>query len=181
MYDSVLYYKDKILLAPAKYQTKGIPKDFLLVTIHRAENTDNIQNLVNIFSALSEVSFPVVMPIHPRTAKMISGNIIVSPNIIITEPVSYLQMLKLTMDAMKVVTDSGGLQKEAYFLGRPCITIRNETEWIETLHDGWNILTGTTPDKIKQAILTSIPTAEKRNKFGNGRAAELIVENLKYR
>ena len=181
MYDSVLYYKDKVLHATEKYQTRGIPENYFLLTVHRAENTDNIQNLENIFSALSEINFPVVLPIHPRTAKMISGNVIVSPNIIIIEPVSYLHMLKLTMDAVKVVTDSGGLQKEAYFLGKPCITVRNETEWIETLHDGWNILTGTTPGKIKQAIQTPIPTAEKGNKFGNGKAAELIVDNLKNR
>ena len=99
-------------------------------------------------------------------------------NVIVIAPVGYLEMLKLTLDSVKVLTDSGGLQKEAYFLGKQCITIRTETEWIETLHDGWNTITGTDPDKIRKAIDSQLPTAPQKSAFGNGSAAGKIVEYL---
>jgi UDP-GlcNAc3NAcA epimerase len=90
-------------------------------------------------------------------------------------------MLYLTMHAGKVLTDSGGLQKEAYFLGKQCITLRNETEWLETLHDNWNIITGTEPAKILDAIQSLPPSSNQATSFGNGNAAEIIVEKLKNR
>jgi UDP-GlcNAc3NAcA epimerase len=178
MLDSVLYYKEKVLCKPDQYKTKDIPEHYLLATIHRAENTDNIENLETLFLALSNAGLPVVLPIHPRTKKIISDAFSVAPNIKIIEPVGYLEMLKLTMDSFKVITDSGGLQKEAYFLDKQCITIRSETEWIETLHDNRNILTGIDPEKILQAIDTPKPISKPRNDFGNGKAAEIIVNKL---
>ena len=178
MLDSVLYYKEKILREPHLYQTKNIPEKYLLATIHRAENTDNIENLKTIFLALSKTGLPVVLPIHPRTKKIISDSLSIASNILLIEPVGYLEMLKLTMDSFKIVTDSGGLQKEAYFLDKQCITIRSETEWLETLHDGWNIVTGTDPEKILKAIDAPSPVSKHNDDFGNGSAAEIIVNKL---
>jgi len=179
MFDSVLYYKDKILKNPGQYAITGLPDDYLLATVHRAENTDNIENLKNLFKAFSESGRNIVLPIHPRTKKIIKGVIHLPENVHLIDPVGYLQMLYLTMHAEKVLTDSGGLQKEAYFLGKQCITLRTETEWIETLHDRWNIISGTDPGKILDAIKSEAPSASQADSFGNGKAAELIVGLLK--
>ena len=178
MYDSILFYQNKIKENSGFYQTKGIPEKYILATIHRAENTDDITNLESIFSALSDIDIPVILPIHPRTAKLISGKIETGSNINLIEPVGYLHMLKLIMDSTKIVTDSGGLQKEAYFLGKPCVTVRTETEWIETLHDGWNVITGTDRELIHQAIKAPFPSAPQTHEFGNGNAAEIIADLL---
>jgi UDP-GlcNAc3NAcA epimerase len=178
MFDSVLHYKKIIESNPGQFTINDIPDSYLLATIHRAENTDNIENLRSIFLALSKVGLPVILPLHPRTRKYIINAIAIPSNIIIIEPRGYLEMLKLTMGSLKVITDSGGLQKEAYFLQKQCITIRSETEWIETLHDQWNIVSGTNPDKIVEAIMASMPTAQTRPDFGNGSAAEFIIKKL---
>jgi UDP-GlcNAc3NAcA epimerase len=180
MLDSTLYYKEKILKNPDSYKIKDLPNEYLLATVHRAENTDNINNLKNIFKAFSEAGVPIVLPIHPRTRKSIANNIHISENVHLTDPVGYLQMLYLTMHSSKVLTDSGGLQKEAYFLGKQCITLRTETEWLETVHDNWNIVTGTDPDKIVEAIRADVPSSEQRPSFGDGKAAEAIVGRLKW-
>jgi UDP-GlcNAc3NAcA epimerase len=179
MLDSVLYYKEKVLRNPDQFILKNIPEKYLLATIHRAENTDNLENLKTLFFALSKSGLPVILPIHPRTKKIISDSIPVASNIMIIEPVGYLQMLRLTMDAVKVITDSGGLQKEAYFLKKQCLTIRSETEWIETTHDRWNIITGIDHEKILEAIHSPLPQSEQNDNFGNGAAAEIIVTMLK--
>jgi UDP-GlcNAc3NAcA epimerase len=178
MFDSVLFYMNKIIRTPEKYQVNDLPGQYCLATIHRAENTDDIGNLINIFKAFGESGSFIVLPIHPRTKKLISQNIRVTENVRIIDPVGYLEMLKLTMDAYKILTDSGGLQKEAYFLGRPCITLRNETEWLETVHDGWNIITGADPDKIIDAINSPLPASERHNEFGDGHASEAILARL---
>jgi len=178
MFDSVLYYQSTILNHPEKYTTPGIPQKYLLATIHRAENTDQPENLKKIFAAFSQLPFEIVIPIHPRTRKIVDKEIFVTPNIHIIEPVGYLQMLKLTIDSLKVLTDSGGLQKEAYFLGKQCITLRTETEWIETLHNHWNIITGSDPDRIVEAALLPTPTASRQNGFGDGHATGNILKKL---
>jgi UDP-N-acetylglucosamine 2-epimerase len=178
MYDSVLYYKERILLDPAKYATPGIPDEYLLATIHRAENTDNPENLKNIFMAFSKLDCEIVLPIHPRTRKILQSTMTMPANVNIIDPVGYLQMMKLTMDATRVLTDSGGLQKEAYFLQTPCITLRTETEWVETLHDHWNIITGSDPDLIIKAAVSDLPTARQQRGFGDGNSARIILEKL---
>lgn len=178
MYDSVLFYRQRIEEAPGRYQTPGIPTEYHLATIHRAENTDNPENLRNIFSALAGTRFPVVLPLHPRTKHLMGQQATLPDNVLIIEPVGYLQMLKLTLDAQKILTDSGGLQKEAYFLGRPCITLRTETEWVETLHHGWNIITGSDTAKILQAEAAPMPSAPRENAFGDGHAASIIAQRL---
>jgi len=181
MFDSTLFYKEKILKNPDLFKINGLPRGYLLATIHRAENTDNINNLKNLFQAFSESRQAIVLPIHPRTRKIIANTIRLPENVHIIDPVGYLQMLYLTMHAGKVLTDSGGLQKEAYFLGKQCITLRTETEWVETLHDNWNTITGTDPDKIVEAIRSAAPSSSQHLSFGNGKAAEAIVEKLKSR
>ena len=178
MYDSVSFYSKILVSGGDEYKTPGIPGSYLLATIHRAENTDNPENLKNIFSAFSRIDSPVVLPVHPRTAGLLKTLVSVPSNVIIIEPVGYLEMLRLTMHAGKVLTDSGGLQKEAYFVGRQCITMRTETEWVETLHDNWNIVTGTDPEKILNAVHTPQPTAPRRNDFGDGHSASVIAKAL---
>jgi UDP-GlcNAc3NAcA epimerase len=178
MYDSVLFYQEKIRGNPLDYSLKDLPEEYFLATIHRAENTDVPENLKTLFHALSLVDLPVVLPLHPRTKKMISDHIRAAPNIRIIEPVGYLEMLKLVMDAEKVITDSGGLQKEAYFLKKQCITIRSETEWVETLHNNWNIITGIDTARILEAIHASFPAQKPKDEFGNGHAAQIIVDKL---
>jgi len=178
MYDSVLYYQSAILNHPEKYITPGIPEKYLLATIHRAENTDQPENLKKIFSAFAQLPFKVVLPIHPRTRKILDTAITLPPNVQIIEPVGYLQMLNLTIGASKVLTDSGGLQKEAYFLGKPCVTLRTETEWSETLHDHWNIIAGSDPGRIVEAVLLPEPSAPRQHGFGDGHAAGKILKKL---
>ena len=178
MYDSVLYYRDRILRDPSGFQTPGLPDNYLLATIHRAENTDQPGNLQKIFTAFRGLKSQIVLPVHPRTKKLLGNTVNVPGNVILIDPVGYLQMLKLTMDAEKVMTDSGGLQKEAYFLGKPCITLRTETEWVETLHDGWNIITGCDPEMITKAVEKPVPSTPGQPFFGDGNAACLILEKL---
>lgn len=181
MYDSVLFYREKLLNSKETYMTPGIPDQYLLATIHRAENTDNPEILKNLFTAFSGTGQPVVLPIHPRTRKVISDSIPVPSNVILINPSGYLEMLQLIRHATKVLTDSGGLQKEAYFLGIPCVTLRNETEWTETLHDNWNTLGGSNPEQILNAIHLPTPSAPQKQEFGDGSAAEKILNELKSR
>jgi len=178
MYDSVLFYREMVVSGGDKYRTLGLPASYFLATIHRAENTDNPENLKNIFLAFSRIGTPVVLPVHPRTARLLKTDVNIPANVIIIDPVGYLEMLWLTMHAGKVLTDSGGLQKEAYFLGRQCITIRTETEWVETLHDNWNIVTGPDPDQILRAAGSALPHAPQRQDFGTGKSADIIAKSL---
>lgn len=181
MYDALIFYgrlaeqRSKIL-ETLKLKTKS----YLFVTIHRAENTDKRVNLQNIFQAFGESSEAIILPIHPRTKKMLKQfKIKVHRNLRIIEPLGYLDSLQLQANAKKILTDSGGVQKEAYLLKVPCITLRNETEWIETVKDGWNIVVGVNPEKIKKAINSFSPNSKQHNYFGEGTASEKIVEILK--
>jgi len=178
MYDSILFYREQIMRTPEKYLTAGIPDHYLLATIHRAENTDNLKNLQNIFLAFSRISKEIVLPVHPRTRKILHDSVTLPANVRVIAPVGYLQMIRLTMDAAKVLTDSGGLQKEAYFLEKQCITLRTETEWVETLHDNWNIVAGTDPGLIEKAVFSDLPAAPRQTSFGDGNASGTILEKL---
>jgi len=157
------------------------PKQYLLATIHRASNTDNPETLHTILSTLMQIDRPIVFPVHPRTRKQIQHLDRRYQQIKLIEPVGYLDMLMLEQHARKILTDSGGVQKEAFFFGVPCITLRHETEWLETVETGWNVLAGTDPTQILQAI-THGPTPSLQppasNPFGNGQAAQHIVKTL---
>jgi UDP-N-acetylglucosamine 2-epimerase (non-hydrolysing) len=158
------------------------PKDYYLVTVHRAENTDNIDKLKNIVDALCEIDNNVVFPCHPRTEKALKkfglwDKLKRSVNVI--KPVGYLDMLVLEKNAKKIITDSGGVQKEAYIFKVPCITLRERTEWIETVEDGWNMLVGSDKGKILNAIRSFEPNEKSYcSKFGDGNACEMIAEIL---
>jgi len=175
MFDSILFYqkmaKDKLSISDITNE-----RDFYLSTVHRAENTDDKERLQNIFSALSELDKPVVLPLHPRTRSKLEG-IRFNDNIKIMEPVSYLEMILLLRNCSKVLTDSGGLQKEAYFMQKPCITLRDETEWIETLNGNWNFIVGTDKNLIIEKVLVN--SFEEQGQFyGDGKAGERIVKAL---
>ena len=153
------------------------PKQYFLATIHRPSNTDNKKNLKNILSAFSKIEETIIFPIHPRTVKFIKNhNLIdkIGKNVIITEPLGYQDFITLEKNAKKIFTDSGGVQKEAYFLKIPCITLRENTEWIETVKDGWNILVGSDKSKIIDACINFNPTGKQNNYFGKGEASKKI-------
>ena len=159
-------------------------KNYYLATIHRAENTDNKDRLQEIFEAFGELDKPVLVPMHPRTRHVIGDSISsLASNIIVIEPVGYLLMLYLTANAYMVLTDSGGLQKEAYFLKTPCTTLRDETEWIETLENGWNVLSTVDSSSIIRNATRPLSCLQQdqQMEFGEGRAAEMIVERIEER
>lgn len=155
--------------------------NYLLTTIHRQENTDNHLNLRNIMEALIECKENVVFPVHPRTQKELKksgiyNKIKSAKNIKLIEPQGYLEFLNLMFNAKKILTDSGGIQKEAYLLKIPCITAYNSTAWIETVQDGWNILTDANKIKIIDAIQNFEPKGKQHDFFGKGNAAKKIVK-----
>jgi UDP-GlcNAc3NAcA epimerase len=176
MLDAVLFY--------AKFAPKCQYDDkFMLATIHRAENTDSPERLNNIFKAFTKISneIRIVLPLHPRTKKLIEQNKINTKNITIIDPVGYFEMLSLLKGCHMVATDSGGLQKEAYFFNRPCITLREETEWVELVENGYNVLVGTDYEKILAGYNQMINEKLSFNLplYGNGEAGLKIVQALK--
>lgn len=194
MHDAVLFtrelaeWKSNILQRLAL-----VPDSYGVVTVHRAENTDNEQRLGSLLAAFNDIAasaLQLVFPIHPRTAKLLLAKFpgwSAHPRLHLIEPVGYLDMLCLVAQARMTLTDSGGLQKEAFFLGCPCITLREETEWVETIHGGGNILAGVEPARIRAAVSTwkSRFTAGKTDfsakvtaLFGNGHAADQIRNAL---
>ncbi len=193
MYDSILYYselaetKSTILedLNLVNLQSAIRNPQYYLATLHRAENTDHPKRLKSIFRALAEIvkDCPVVLPLHPRTKKMMGVQRLIkeAKGIQLIDPVSYLDMLKLEKYARVILTDSGGVQKEAYWFRVPCITLREETEWVETIRSGWNVLVGTESDSIvketKRQKGRRLP-ASKTGIFGDGKASEKIIQVL---
>ncbi|MCQ1529157.1 non-hydrolyzing UDP-N-acetylglucosamine 2-epimerase [Lutispora saccharofermentans] len=166
------------------------PQKYILATIHRAENTDNIENLTNIFKAFSELEWPIIVPLHPRTRNIIKNNanlfaFINDSNIKIIEPLAYLDMIMAMKHAKIIMTDSGGVQKEAYFLKTPCITLRTETEWIETVESGWNILSQSNSETIKDAAsmfkTRNFNTLKHTDCYGNGDASRIIGDIIEAR
>lgn len=155
-------------------------KGYYLATIHRAENTDNPEKLSKIFRAFSELDKPVLLPLHPRTKKLVENLNIELKNIIIINPVGYLLMLSLTSNAYMVITDSGGLQKEAYFLKTPCTTLRDQTEWVETLENSWNVLSQIDVEEIKTKVQRKLTCLQhpQPNSFGKGDATLKICEAI---
>ncbi|MEH7504227.1 UDP-N-acetylglucosamine 2-epimerase (non-hydrolyzing) [Neobacillus drentensis] len=182
MYDAVLYNQKLAENHSNILKDYDLEKnEYLLITIHRAENTDNPEKMKNILSAFSKMKEVKVWPIHPRTKhKLADYGIDLSdiPNLKIIDPVGYLDMLTLEANAKKIVTDSGGVQKEAYFMKIPCVTVREQTEWVETLVNEANILVGTDVEKIVSAV-EKVVMPEYMNVFGDGNASEKIVEILK--
>lgn len=154
-------------------------KSYIVATIHRANNTDNKNNLKNIVEAFIQSKETVIFPVHPRTEKYLKlyslDKKLKGTNVVVTNPLGYLDMLIFEKNAEKILTDSGGMQKEAYFFRVPCITLRDTTEWVETVKDGWNILTGTNKSKILNAIKIFNPKGRQSEDYGNGNASKNIV------
>ena len=182
MYDALLYNlkiaeKSKIL-----QELNAKSEEYFLTTIHRPSNTDDVKNLSNILDALSVINEKVIFPIHPRTAKFIDNYGLkknIGKNIVMIKPVGYFDFIWLEKNAKKILTDSGGIQKEAYLLKVPCITLRETTEWTETIEDKWNVLTGADKEKILDAIKNFQPKQKQRNLFGDGHASENIATIVK--
>jgi UDP-N-acetylglucosamine 2-epimerase (non-hydrolysing) len=161
------------------------PKTYLLVTMHRAENTNSKEHLIQLLKSFeSLIDFTIVFPIHPRTKKTfriygLYKRLLKCSNVKLLSPISYVDFISLLQNASKVITDSGGVQKEAYLLRIPCITIRKNTEWIETLKGNWNVLTGVNSNKIAAAVMSLNPTSEfDRSVFGNGNTAQTIMDMI---
>lgn len=181
MYDAVLYNRELAKEKSNILAEAGLTaKEYHLITIHRAENTDDIENMKNILDAFSKIEEVKVWPIHPRTKHKLAEyglNLGDVPNLKVIDPVGYLDMLTLEANAKKIVTDSGGVQKEAYFMKVPCVTIREQTEWVETLSGEANILTGTDTEKILAAVQKEV-NPEYKEVFGDGQASEKIVDMI---
>lgn len=184
MYDCTLFYAKKAQAIEQKTLKRFSirPKSYYLTTVHRAENTDDSLRLTEIVEALNEIATvdcPVILPLHPRTVVCVEKyGLKFADNVKVIEPVSYLEMVVLENNAQVILTDSGGVQKEAYFLGVPCVTLRDETEWVETVESGWNTLAGT----AKHSIIDGVGRTDKlravspQSMYGNGDAAERVVE-----
>jgi UDP-N-acetylglucosamine 2-epimerase len=194
MHDTVLFNRtlaaqrsailDRWHLAPGAY---GV------VTVHRAENTDDLkrlQQLLTAFNRIADQGLTLVAPLHPRTAAVLRTKLAAwrpHERLRIVEPLGYLDMLRLVENARVILTDSGGLQKEAFFLGCPCVTLRDETEWVETVEAGGNVLTGTDPERIIAAVAAwrsrfsegrADFTAQAEKAFGRGDAAEKTLDAI---
>jgi len=182
MFDSVLYYSQLARERVDLGERFGlVPGQFYLATVHRAENTDEPARLTGILEGLERAERPVVLPLHPRTRRMMERTGLSVQRVRLLEPVSYLEMLALEMGARAILTDSGGVQKEAYFAAVPCITLREETEWVELVEAGWNRLVGTDPARIAEALAWAEAHPRRHpaeTPYGDGRAAERIVKLL---
>lgn len=180
MYDGILHFSE---IARSKSHILNVldlhEHNFALCTIHRAENTNDQQRLRSICEALSEVDVRIIFPMHPRTKKRVEElGIYLGTNVRVIEPLGYLDMIRLMMETSKIVTDSGGIQKEAFFLNKPCITVRDQTEWVETVQNGWNVLVGADKGLIKENLMYFNPSEHKKDYFGKGNTAELIINHI---
>jgi UDP-GlcNAc3NAcA epimerase len=156
-------------------------RKYLLATVHRAENTDDSVRLAGILSAFNRVAETIVFPVHPRTRAAIgrlNGSVVMSDRLRLIDPVGHLDLVRLAQAARLILTDSGGLQKEAYWLGVPCVTLRDETEWIETIQAGWNVLTGACTEAIVDAVASFRPAVVRPVLYGDGTSAAQISSAL---
>jgi UDP-GlcNAc3NAcA epimerase len=180
MMDSALYYGQAV-----SHQCFDYPDNFILLTLHRAENTDDPARLSALISAINRISerIAVVVPLHPRTqGAMVKHGLTFAQNVKVVNPVGYLEMLWLIQHSRLVMTDSGGLQKDAYYFQKYCVTLRDETEWVELVEHGCNVLTGATAELIESSVNVCIDkkwdNAIPQDLYGNGHAAQLLVENI---
>ncbi|MHB8840538.1 MAG: non-hydrolyzing UDP-N-acetylglucosamine 2-epimerase [Candidatus Aquicultor sp.] len=183
MYDAALHFgklaeeKSRIL------EELGLtPKEYLLATIHRSANTDDIDNLKALLEAFAESDKVIVFPVHPRTRKVLAttglDSLVKGSKVRFVDPVGYIDFLKLENNAAKILTDSGGVQKEAFFAAVPCITLRDTTEWVETVQSGWNILVHVDKDLLLKQIAEFNPVGEPAKLFGDGKASFYIAQRL---
>jgi len=160
------------------------PGSYALATIHRPSNTDDVQTLHNLLGSLAESGMPVIFPMHPRCRARVESAglmpLVAKSSVQIIEPVGYLHMTQLLQGAQIVLTDSGGLQKEAYWMHVPCITLREESEWVETVECGWNQVVGTDPARVQLAIQRASKPVAHPDFYGDGSAGRQICELLEH-
>lgn len=183
MCDAAIYYGKKVNNSSdilSKYQLKE--KGYVLATLHRQENVDDFKKLSNIIAGFSKSELPIVMPIHPRTKKRFNEFQIQIPGSLkLIEPLGYLDMTFLEMNAALIATDSGGVQKEAYFHKVPCVTLRGETEWVELVEAGWNTLVGANAGLIEAVLNSKAQIPDKwMPLYGDGNAANLIANAIEF-
>ncbi len=184
MYDCVLFYakKAKAIEQKTLERLDIRSKSYYLATVHRAENTDDgmrLTNIVEAFNGIATADCLVILPLHPRTVVCVDKyGLKFANDVKVIQPVSYLEMVVLENNAKVILTDSGGVQKEAYFLGVPCVTLRDETEWVETVGSGWNTLAGADKDKIVSGLRRTdkLGAVKPELLYGSGDAAGKIVE-----
>ena len=180
MADTLLYATERASQHSTILEDLGLlPGNYLLATVHRAENTDDPERLQAILTAFAAVREPIIFPIHPRTRQRMADQnafaILEGSQVKLIEPLGYLDMVRLEQSARLILTDSGGIQKEAYWLKVPCITLRDETEWVETVENGWNCLVGADREKIILAIDSFYPPENYPVLYGDGKAAKKII------
>jgi UDP-GlcNAc3NAcA epimerase len=165
---------------PSILQRRGLEAGrYMLATVHRAENTDACERLTAIMKGLEALDEPILLPAHPRLREALARNgIVPAGNVHVIDPVGYVDMIHLERHARVILTDSGGVQKEAYWLGIPCVTLRDETEWTETVDAGWNVLAGADADRIVAAVSRMKTPPSRSRSFEDGSAAAAIVESL---
>ncbi len=181
MLDVLNWAKLRLSAKPSKVLDRlGVTRrGYLLATVHRSENTDDLTKLCKILGAFNSLDESVVFPVHPRTRKAIrDAHCQVESHVRLIDPVGYLDMVALAGAARLILTDSGGLQKEAYWLGVPCLTLRDETEWVETVEAGWNTLVGSDTENIVEAVRSSVPMGPHPPLYGDGFAASKCVDLL---
>ncbi len=181
MYDAALFYKLRAKPPAEAKVANWAPGTFALCTVHRAENTDNADRMKGILAGLACAPYLVVLPIHPRTrGRLIQMGLTIPPNVDVIDPVGYLEMVWLEMNCRLVVTDSGGVQKEAYFHGKPCVTLRDETEWTELVELGVNKLVGTDSKQIAMSLSMAVDISCFHNKevYGTGQSGMRVAQYL---
>ena len=185
MYESIVQHRDEIN-EDRILEKIGLDEDYYVLTAHRAENVDNPTKLKDIIKTVQSLGKNIVFPCHPRTRNKLESQglldfIAKDEDFNLLEPVSYFSMLKLVKEAEIVLTDSGGIQKEAFWLDTPCVTLRENTEWMETIEQGMNVIVGANPEKIQNAveIYETTKPSKKGNPYEFGGASENIIKIIK--
>ena len=182
MYDAILWAREVAEERSEILEELSVEEgEFTLATVHRASNTDDPGNLEAIIEGLADAPLPVLVPLHPRTEERLEEHDLwrrACESLIIIDPIGYLDFVRLLDTAKRVATDSGGVQKEAFYLDTPCVTMREETEWVETVECGWNILVGADTHEIKNALENSERPNERPSIYGQGNTANQIIEIL---
>ena len=179
MYDAALFYKERAC-KPDWFDALGFAlNEFVLCTVHRAENTDDQERMKGILDGLEGAGLPIILPLHPRTRKKLQQmNLPLPSNIKMVDPVGYLEMVWLEANCKLVATDSGGVQKEAYFHQKPCVTLRDETEWVELVNHGFNRIVGADAVSIVLALSERSTSDFDKLLYGDGRSAVKLVQKL---
>ena len=180
MLDVLNWAKQRLSETPKILQQLGLVRQgYVLATVHRSENTDDLSRLAQILRAFNSLDESVIFPVHPRTQKAIAeAGFTVKSHVRLIDPIGYMDMMALARAARMVLTDSGGLQKEAYWLAVPCVTMRNETEWVETVEAGWNTLAGSDSERIIGAVRSFTPNRTHPALYGDGHASVNCVDLL---